>query len=362
MSPPLRSEGWNVRPSFVPYGPTSPVTLLFDESGLTQLAGEPAVAWQTPWEELANVQLTRFARGMALFATTGGVRYCWRKMDRSDYEQLSAVLVAHGGQVLRQRRRGAVYAVVAVVLLASIAGGIGAWFTRGSTGATELARARAVNLALKDLPYSFTTVTGSAFEDLFPSNAPVVVTTTTTPPKPDPKFEKIVKAFQSCMGVTNKQDRVYGAAGQEPLYQVTSKYFTSTKFNGIEVASTTQYYDTTLMVRKDTAEMSKAPFGGCFVASQANILHTYAGGSVPGAVAIFRPKTFEKGWSRGGVTTITLPGIPDPVHLVLVEITSGHFEVTMAAIVASWPKATPFISTLIGTLLSRMKSTTSAAV
>jgi hypothetical protein len=251
-------------------------------------------------------------------------------MDRSDYEQLSAVLVAHGGQVLRQRRRGAVYAVVAVVLLASIAGGIGAWFTRGSTGATELARARAVNLTLKDLPYSFTTVTGSAFEDLFPSNAPVVVTTTTTPPKPDPKFEKIVKAFQSCMG--------------------------------IEVASTTQYYDTTLMVRKDTAEMSKAPFGGCFVASQANILHTYAGGSVPGAVAIFRPKTFEKGWSRGGVTTITLPGIPDPVHLVLVEITSGHFEVTMAAIVASWPKATPFISTLIGTLLSRMKSTTSAAV
>jgi hypothetical protein len=33
----------------------------------------------------------------------------------------------------------------------------------------------------------------------------------------------------------------------------------------------------------------------------------------------------------------------------------------MAALVASWPKAQPFISTLIGTLLSRMKSTTSSS-
>jgi hypothetical protein len=362
MSPSLRSTGWAVQPSFVPYGPTSPVTLLVDEVGLTQLAGAPAVAWQTPWDELANVQLTRFVRGVALFATTGGVRYCWRKNDRSDYEMLRAVIIAHGGQAVAQRRRGAVYAVVAIVLLASLAGGIGAWFARGSNGAADLARARTVNLTLKDLPSSFTTTTLSAFADLFPSNAPVTVTTTTAPPKPDPKFEKIVKQFQSCMGVSNKKDRVYGAAGQEPLYQVSSKYFTSTKFHGIEVASTTQYYDTTLMVKKDTAEMSQKPFGGCFAGSQANILHTYAGGSVPGAAVSFRLKTFEAGWSSGGVTTITLPGISTPVHLVLVEITSGHFEVTMAAIVVAWPKAEPFISTLVSTLLSRMKSTTSAAV
>ncbi len=362
MSSSLRSPGWTVQPSFVPYGPTSPVTLLTDDVGLTQLAGEPAVAWQTPWEELANVQLTRFVRGMALFATTGGVRYCWRKNDRSDYEMLRAVVVAHGGRSVHQRRRGAIYAVVVIVLLASVAGGIGAWFARGSNGASDLARARAVNLTLKDLPSSFTTTTLSAFADLFPSNVPVKVTTTTAPATPNPKFEKIVKQFQSCMGVSNKKDRVYGAAGQEPLYQVSSQYFTSTKFHGIEVASTTQYYDTTLMVHKDTAEMSLKPFGGCFAASQANILHTYAGGSVPGAAVNFRPHTFLDGWSRGGVTTITLPGIPTPVHLVLVEITSGHFEVTMAAIVESWPKAKPFVSTLVSTLLSRMKSTSSAAV
>ena len=37
----LRSEEWAVRPPFVENGPTSPVTLLMDDAGLTQLAGIP---------------------------------------------------------------------------------------------------------------------------------------------------------------------------------------------------------------------------------------------------------------------------------------------------------------------------------
>ena len=84
MTTALRSQGWVVRPSFVVNGPTSPVTLLSDETSLTQLAGEPAVAWQTPWSEFTNVVLVRFSHSMALFATTNGVRYCWRKHDLGD--------------------------------------------------------------------------------------------------------------------------------------------------------------------------------------------------------------------------------------------------------------------------------------
>jgi type II secretory pathway pseudopilin PulG len=362
MSPSLRSEGWVVQPSFVPYGPTAPVTLLVDDTGLTQLAGEPAVAWQSPWSELSNMQLTRFARGMALFATIGGVRYSWRKLDRIDHEQLSDIVAAHGGQVVRQRRRGAVYAVVAVVLLASLAGGIGAWFSRGSAGAKELSDATAVNLTLRDLPSSFSTADGSALADLFPSNAQTTVTTTTTYVAPPAKFEKIIKKFQACMGVSNARDRVYGEAGQTPLYQVTSPFFTTSKFNGMELATTTQYYSTPVKVRKDTAEMTKKPFGGCFVASQANILQTYAEASASSDVTSYQPKTYEKGWSRGGVATLTLPEINGPLHLVIVEITSGHYEVTLGALVASWPKSRPFISNLVSTLLARMNSTTAAAV
>lgn len=363
MSPSLRSEGWSVRPSFVPNGPTTPVTLLADDTGLTQLAGLPSVAWQTPWEEVANIQLLRFARGMALFATAGGVRYCWRKGDRRDYEQLSMVVLAHGGLVVRQRRRAAVYAVVAVVLLASLAGGIAAWFSGGSSGAQELAEAGAVNLTLRDLPTGFFTANESALNELFPTTNPTSPTTTTTtkPVAISAKFEKIITQFQTCVGVSNAKDRIYGAAGQYPLYQVTSPFFTSSKDNGLEVASTTQYYDTTLMVHKDTAEMSKTPFGTCFVKTQAAILKSYAGASAFSDTTNFHPLTYEKGWTRGGVTTLTLPSIPGKLHLVMVELTSGHYEVTLGALVAEWPKTEPLINMLASTLLARMKSMTSVA-
>jgi hypothetical protein len=364
MSPTIRSEGWAVRPSFVPYGPTAPVTLLCDDVGLTQLAGEPAVVWQTPWDELANIQLVRFARGMALFATTGGVRYCWRTATRTDYEQLSVIVAAHGGLVVRQKRRGAIYAVVAAVLIASLAGGLAAWFTGRNTGASEAADASAINLTLRDLPNTFSTTGETALESLFPPSTPSVVTTTTTTTSPAPvdaKFAKIVKVFDRCMGVSNAKDRVYGAAGQVPLYQETSKFFTSRQFNGIQVASTAQYYDTPVKVQKDTAEMSQKPFGGCFVQSQALILKNYAQASTNTNTESYQPKTYEKGWSRGGVTELSLPSVPGKLHLVMVEITHGHYEVTLAALVASWPKTRPFISNLASVLLSRMISTTSSA-
>jgi type II secretory pathway pseudopilin PulG len=365
MSPSLRSEGWTVRPSFVPYGPTSPVTLLADETGLTQLAGEPAVVWQTPWEELANIQLMRFARGMALFATAAGVRYCWRTASRRDYDQLSEILAAHGGLVVRQKRRGAVYAVVAVVLVASLAAGIVAWFSGGSSGAKEQAAASAINLTLKDLPSTFSTIGATPLAALFPSSTSTVATTTTTTTATgtvNKKFEKIVKQFDTCMGVSNAKDRVYGTAGQVPLYQETSKFFTSSEFNGIQLASTAQYYDTNVKVHKDTAEMSEKPFGTCFVESQALILKTYAQASASSDTSAYQPTTYERGWSRGGVTTLSLPSITGALHLVMVEITGGHYEVTLGALVASWPKTQPFISSLVSTLLSRMKSTTSSPV
>jgi len=63
----LRSEDWSVKPSFVPNGPTSPVVLLIDDTTLTQLAGIPPVAWQTPWSELGNLELVKFSSQMAFF-------------------------------------------------------------------------------------------------------------------------------------------------------------------------------------------------------------------------------------------------------------------------------------------------------
>ncbi len=368
MSAPLRSEGWSVRPSFVPHGPTSPVTLLSDESGLTQLAGEPAVAWQTPWSELANLQLVRFSKGMALFATADGVRYCWRHRKLTDYEAVREVVLAHGGTVERRRRRAGMLVVAIVVLAASLAGGIGALLNHGSSGARELADARAVNLSLKDLPSSwaaFPTGVVSPLSAIFPPADQVVTssTTPTTAPPTNSVWGRVSSLFQRCIGVSAARDRVYGAAGQMPDYQVSSKIFTS-PLGDVTLASTTQYYNTTTMVKRDTAEMSRANFGSCFATSNVALVLAVFGSAIPTSnIGVeWRPLTFVRGWSRGGVAEITQPGATRPLHLVMAVISSGHYEVTLGALVAKWPESKSFLANLVNTLLARMTSSSSTAV
>jgi hypothetical protein len=363
----LRSEDWAVRPSFVPNGPTSPVVLLADDTTLTQLAGIPAVAWQTPWTEISNLELIRFSHQMALFATIAGVRYCWRHRDLSDYEAIRALVIEHGGVVSHRRRRAGVLVVVAFVVLASFAGGIAAYFNRGSHQANELADARYVNLTLKDLPSGWYTTSNAVLNYLVPPAGKVYEfndTTTTTAPAKDSSFDKAASIFQTCLGVSNRKDRVYGLAGQNPDYQVSSPIFTTDALGGVELASTTQYYRTSTMVDKDTHEMSMANFGSCFVESSASLVLSGFGLSAPKAVVgtDWRPVTFAKGWRRGGVVALTVPGVQSKLQLVMVVITHGHYEVTLSAIVESFKKSQGLLASEVNTLLSRMTSTTSKAV
>jgi hypothetical protein len=365
---PLRSEGWTVQPSFVPNGAVSPVTLLIDDDSLTQLAGEPAVAWQTPWSELSNVQLMRFSRGLALFATASGVRYCWRNPSRSDFEALRALVVAHGGSVGRQRRRAGIIIVAAVVLVAALAGGIGSWLYRHSSGPKAIAAARNVNLTVRDLPSGwFPTVNqnSSVLSYIFPPSGTLEKpsATPTTLPKKGTPFAVASADFQQCIGVSAQRDRMYGAAGQEPDYQTSSKIFTSPSFGGIEAVSTTQYYRTTTMVQRDTAEMARKNFGSCFVSSNVALIRSglrIVKSPINGQN--FRPVTFLRGFSRGGEAELSIPKVLGSPHLVLVMITDGHFEVTLGVLVDQWPQSEAFVSNLSSTLLSRMVSPTSKSV
>src|SRR5664280_2397906 len=276
MSTSLRSAGWSVRPSFAPHGPTEHVTLLADDRGLTQLAGIPDVAWQTPWSEMSDLQLVRSRAGMALLATVAGVRYCWRTRQLDDFETWREIVLERGGAVARRQRRVGVIVLIAVVLLASFGGGIAAFFSGKSTVNRELAGARLVNLTLKDLPSGWTTTTASALGYLFPA-ASQVITSTTTPSttttlSPSATWSRVSGDFQKCMGVTAANDRVYGGAGQMPDYKVSSKIFTSPSLQFLQVASITQYYATTTMVLRDQREMSSPKFGACFVASSASMI------------------------------------------------------------------------------------------
>ncbi|MGC2485101.1 MAG: hypothetical protein WA359_02515 [Acidimicrobiales bacterium] len=361
----LRSEDWAVQPPFVPNGPTSPVTLLFDDEGLTQLAGIPAIAWQTPWSEIANVELVRVGHRQMLFASAGGVRYVWRHRDLEGYDALRTLVIERGGVVTERRQRLGVYAVVAVVILASFGGGIAAWFNRGSSGATELSDARHVNLILNDLPpnvwYKSTSAVPLGYLVSPPSKV-YTSTTTTTPPK-NSIGDAAAAVFQKCLGVSNAKDRVYGAAGQEPDYQVSSPIFNTNSLDGIELASTSQYYHSLSMVDKDTHEMSMTNFGSCFVTSSADIIMSGLGTANPKSdvATNWQPTTFSKGWTRGGVIRLDLPNVTTKVQLVMVVITHGHYEVTLSAIVGSFTKSKTLLNGLVNTLLSRAENTSSTS-
>lgn len=349
----LSSSGWSVHPSFVPHGPTSPVTLLFDDEGLTQLAGVYPVAWQTPWSEITHPQLVRTGRSLALFATIGDVRYAWRSTSLADYEDLRAIVLDHGGEVARRRRRAGALVAAAVLLLASFAGGIAAWFSGPSS---ELADARAVNLTLRDLPPGYAVTPTSVLGFIFPPANQVITSTPTTAAPVSSSWTRAIAAFQSCLGVSNAKDRVYGAAGQMPDYQVSSPIFSSSSFGGIQLASTSQYYATTTMVEKDVAEMSRAGFGACFARSNADLVYSGATGSsasLTGGVN-WNPPTYARGWSRGGVADLTVPGAGAPLHLVMVVTAEGHYEVTLGVLVAEWPQSASFVAGLLTTLKARI--------
>jgi hypothetical protein len=226
-----------------------------------------------------------------------------------------------------------------------------------------------VNLTLKDLPTGWflaPTLEATPLEDVFPAPGKVerLATTTTKKKKQNTVLTEIFDDFAKCLGVAPGRDRVYGAAGQLPDYQVTSQIFASTSFGGIEALSTAQYYRTTTMVHRDTLEMSRKNFGSCFVTSNIALVRAINDVKLPMAnVGVnYRPVTFLKGWSRGGVAALSLPNLTGHPRLVMVVITGGHYEVTLGVLVTKWPKSETFVSNLTSTLLSRIVSPTSKPV
>lgn len=356
----VRSTGWTVFPSFVPNGPTSPVTLLLDDQGVTQLVGEPVVAWQTPWSELSHLQLIRFAPGAVLFATIAGVRYSWRTTQRRQFEALAPIIAAHGGTITRRRRRAGAALVALVVVLGSLVGGLGAWLNRARVP-SELTATRALNITLNDLPSGYSTAPPSLLSYLFTPSNQVVTPTPTTAPVPNSNWSRISGLFQRCIGVPASRDRVYGAAGQQPDYQVSSPVYTSLT-GDVLVASTAQYYHTTTMVSRDVAEMTRANFATCFATSQAALLFTVVGATLPTSdiATSWTPSTFVHGFVRAGIVPLALSGKLQ--YLVMVTAASGHVELTLGALVSSWAGSKAQLETLTSTLLSRALTPSSRAI
>ena len=365
----LRSGGWSVRPSFSPHGPTEPVTLLFDEMGFTQLAGDPAVAWQTPWSEVAHLRLVRRRANVMIVAVVANVLYQWRRripLSRAQFDELSTLLALHGGREMPRSRRNGALAVAGLVTLASFGGYFGGLFTTAPTSSILSALA-AVNLSTRDVPGTWgvsTSASTSELETIMPAPGQVITSNpSTTLPAQDSAFNLAANHFQRCLGIQNVNDRIYGLAGQSSTYQVSSAVFSSSSFGGIQVESTSQYYALPANVASDVNEMSQASFGRCFVESNADMMIGRSSAATPDLSngANYVAHTFAKGWVSGGSVAVSLPVIGVAhANLVIIVEAADHYEVTLAALVTNLSSARATINNLANALLVR--ATSSSAV
>jgi len=365
----LRSDGWSVRPSFSPHGPVEPVTLLFDETGFTQLAGDPAVAWQTPWSEVAQLRLVRRRQSVTIIAVVSHVLYQWRRrtpLSRAQVDELSALLSVHGARELPRSRRNGALAVAGLVTLASFGGYFGGLLTTTPTSSTQSTLA-AVNLSARDVPGTWgvsSSASTSELETILPAPGQFITSNpSTTAPAQDSAFNLAANHFQRCLGVANVNDRIYGLAGQSAMYQVSSPVFSSRSFGGIQVESTAQYYASPLNVASDVGEMSRADFGRCFVESNADMMIGRSSAATPDLTngLNYATHTFAKGWVSGGSVEVSLPVIGvSHANLVVIVEAAGHYEVTLAALVTHLAAARATIDNLANVLLVR--ATSSSAV
>ena len=344
------------------------MTLLFDEVGLTQLAGDPAVAWQTPWSEVAHLRLVRRRSRVSIVAVIAHVLYQWRhdeELTSVELEELSAVLLAHGGRATPRSRRSSALVVAAAVTLASFGGYFGG-LLNPTTKSRVVADLEAVNLTARDVSSTWAS-SSSAASSLLTSLGPPPghvqfndPATTTTLAAVGSPLAIAAARFQRCLGVASVHDRVFGPAGTTPRYQVSSPVFYSSQFGGVQVESTAQFYDSPQSVALDVHEMSRPFFGRCFVESLADALVGANTSSTPDVRtgATFATPTFIKGWVRGGDVTFSLPSPQlSRAHLVAIVEASGHYEVTLYALVNDLERSRATILELANALLVRVTST-----
>ncbi len=360
----LHSVGWRVHPSFVPHGPIAPVTLLADDEGLTQLAGVYPVAWQTPWSEITDLALVRRGARMVLVATVSGRRVEWRHRGLEDFEAVRALVEERGGTVGRvTRRRWVILGVAGAVVVASLGGVIGALLHHGTGPANERSLATGAGLTARDLPAGWSATPTGLLSFLDPPAGGVDPVTTTMPLAVDLVTPRIVARFQSCLGVSASADRVFGRAAQLPDAQVTSPIYHRVVPAETELATVAQVYATTTMVRRDVAEMSRPHFGACFAAASASLLESTFTGQLTLAhgASSWTPRTFARGWARGGVVPLHLPGVTRPYELVVEVVAGGHDETTLSVVTPTWPADRSLVAGLVGTLKARIHGRDAAA-
>jgi hypothetical protein len=368
MSVMRRFPGWSVEPRFGG-GADGPVAISLDDQYLTEWRGEPAQLWRIPFSELRDLEVV-LGRRVRLRATVAGVRYTWSTRRSGEHDELVDEVSRLGGRVVRPHRVvAAMAASVAVVLLAaSVAAVVSRWATHSTD---PVAAAKAGQLRATDVPAGWQSVVGAPLNELdgTPGSVSTASQLSSALTGLGKQIEGAVAAtYQRCMGVTAASDRLYGAAGVVPAYQVTGPVYATSAFGIAELGSVSQYYESTDDVHRDTAQYSSPRFGRCLTASNGQLLLGVLERSANAASTVllgtnYAPRLFTSGWARGGTVPISLPNVAGHVTLVSVLLASGHHEVEVNMLVGHWPAARGVVDASVAAILGRLAAprTTSAA-
>jgi hypothetical protein len=245
-----------------------------DESTLSFVGGEPPTAWQLPFSALAGSSVARRGTSIELAGWIAGSYGEFSipvdGIEGGTAEELFERLArGTGTEPVRRPRRRAVWLLVALSALGIAAALVivlvGSSSSSSSSSASATAAGRSATesrgLVLGDLP------PGWGIDN--PSTAPLGGLLSngggSSTKAEKAAYRTVVGEYQTCMGVTDAADRVFGRAGVTPLLQVSSKPIAALASNAyLEAGTVTQRYASPADVAKDLAQLRSPKFPGCF--------------------------------------------------------------------------------------------------
>jgi hypothetical protein len=359
------------------------LAISIDASALTLTGGDPLAAWQIPLSTLLGARARQIGEYVEITGWVSGSHVLLTipasSLEGGSPEELVAFFeppaTAHGSDDASDeiRHRMTMMVVGAIIVVAVVIAVVIALVIQSSPGSTssgatasDQSAAAAMNLHQSDVP--------SSWGGDSPTTSPLSgLLGTATPSKQTAQekkvYNQIVSEFQHCMGETQQSDRMFGAAGVQPLTQVSSApYGTVIGNNLIEVGSVTQIYATTADVHADLAQMKSAPFPKCFAQTMGRFTIASAD---PNQVTATAPVVAEKprmilgAYVAGAAVTLQYPTTSGttPMEIGTSIVISGRYEQTLYTFASPGmfpPAQRELLETLLAARLSGLHGTTSA--
>lgn len=175
----------------------------------------------------------------------------------------------------------------------------------------------------------------------------------------------VVGEFQSCMGLTNAQDRTFGAAGVKPAYEVAGSPlgFSSTD-QELEVGSATQRYASNANVAADLVQLRSPKFPSCFAEALGRLVEIGADPSLATADLAVTNQQVPSSlgvYAAGSNVELKVEGSSTPIEIGVTEIIHAPYEQTLFTYSAPGSFSPALRAQLVSILAGRLAVTGSSA-